>query len=299
MTPKFAASRMATGCGWPRGPGDTSLRAKITDRVSPGVVYTTFHHPDTQANVITTDYSDWATNCPEYKVTAVQVSPSNGPSDWQEDYADAGDAVAAHSAGGGMMETTAPRLALCLRRRIVRGQPADAARGGGGCADLQRHDAGGDDGNAGRSGGFRGRLFADRGHRATGGDREHRRWSRPTSASMCRSGCARRPRRGWPSGGARWPGRSVAGLCGIDSLEEAMRELPSGCRASAFRLTPAQVCAAVAALPACQPLARCDARGPCGGVLDAGGRDRRPARGCRAAQCAGQAGRGAGRSGTA
>jgi formate dehydrogenase, alpha subunit, archaeal-type len=66
--------------------GETSLRAKITDRVSPGVVYTTFHHPDTQANVITTDYSDWATNCPEYKVTAVQVSPSNGPSEWQERY---------------------------------------------------------------------------------------------------------------------------------------------------------------------------------------------------------------------
>ncbi|PTE16331.1 formate dehydrogenase subunit alpha [Pseudogemmobacter blasticus] len=67
--------------------GETTLRAKITDRVSPGVVYTTFHHPDTQANVITTDFSDWATNCPEYKVTAVQVSPSNGPSEWQEDYA--------------------------------------------------------------------------------------------------------------------------------------------------------------------------------------------------------------------
>ena len=67
--------------------GDTTLRATLTDRVNPGVVYTTFHHPDTQANVITTDYSDWATNCPEYKVTAVQVSPSNGPTEWQEDYA--------------------------------------------------------------------------------------------------------------------------------------------------------------------------------------------------------------------
>jgi formate dehydrogenase major subunit len=67
--------------------GDTTLRAKVTDRVSTGVVYTTFHHPDTQANVITTDFSDWATNCPEYKVTAVQVSPSNGPSEWQQDYA--------------------------------------------------------------------------------------------------------------------------------------------------------------------------------------------------------------------
>ncbi|MFH1795728.1 MAG: formate dehydrogenase subunit alpha [Pseudomonadota bacterium] len=66
--------------------GETTLRADVTDRVAPGVVYTTFHHPDTQANVITTDYSDWATNCPEYKVTAVQVSPSNGPSAWQEEY---------------------------------------------------------------------------------------------------------------------------------------------------------------------------------------------------------------------
>jgi formate dehydrogenase major subunit len=66
--------------------GATSLRAKITDRVSPGVVYTTFHHPQTQANVITTDFSDWATNCPEYKVTAVQVSQSNGPTEWQESY---------------------------------------------------------------------------------------------------------------------------------------------------------------------------------------------------------------------
>ncbi|MEP6968704.1 MAG: formate dehydrogenase subunit alpha, partial [Pseudomonadota bacterium] len=64
--------------------GETTLRALITERVSPGVVYTTFHHPSTQANVVTTEYSDWATNCPEYKVTAVQVSPSNGPTDWQE-----------------------------------------------------------------------------------------------------------------------------------------------------------------------------------------------------------------------
>lgn len=66
--------------------GEISLRALVTDRVAPGVVYTTFHHPDTQANVVTTDFSDWATNCPEYKVTAVQIMPSNGPSEWQKDY---------------------------------------------------------------------------------------------------------------------------------------------------------------------------------------------------------------------
>ena len=68
--------------------GETTLRTEVTDRVAPGVVYTTFHHPATQANVVTTEFSDWATNCPEYKVTAVQVSASNGPSEWQEDYAE-------------------------------------------------------------------------------------------------------------------------------------------------------------------------------------------------------------------
>ena len=66
--------------------GDTVLRAKITDRVQPGVIYTTFHHPVSGANVITTDNSDWATNCPEFKVTAVQVTKVTQPSDWQEKY---------------------------------------------------------------------------------------------------------------------------------------------------------------------------------------------------------------------
>ena len=68
--------------------GETTLRALITERVAPGVVYTTFHHPHTQVNVVTTEFSDWATNCPEYKVTAVQVMPSNGPTQWQEQYED-------------------------------------------------------------------------------------------------------------------------------------------------------------------------------------------------------------------
>jgi formate dehydrogenase major subunit len=68
--------------------GETTLHARITDRVAPGVVYTTFHHPLCQTNVVTTDNSDWATNCPEYKVTAVQISPSNGLTEWQERYRD-------------------------------------------------------------------------------------------------------------------------------------------------------------------------------------------------------------------
>jgi formate dehydrogenase major subunit len=73
-TPSSAASRGRLGqARQPQGRDD--LRAHLTDRVQPGVVYTTFHHPETQANVITTEFSDWATNCPEYKVTAVQVAP--------------------------------------------------------------------------------------------------------------------------------------------------------------------------------------------------------------------------------
>ncbi len=66
--------------------GATTLKAKITDRMPPGVVYTTFHHPVTGANVITTDNSDWATNCPEFKVTAVQVMIANRPSEWQDEW---------------------------------------------------------------------------------------------------------------------------------------------------------------------------------------------------------------------
>jgi len=71
--------------------GETALRVLVTDRVAPGVVYTTFHHPATQANVVTTEHSDWATNCPEYKVTAVEVTRSNGPTEWQERYRRAAD----------------------------------------------------------------------------------------------------------------------------------------------------------------------------------------------------------------
>ena len=63
--------------------GETVLRARVTERVQPGVIYTTFHFPESGANVITTDNSDWATNCPEYKVTAVQATRVSQPSEWQ------------------------------------------------------------------------------------------------------------------------------------------------------------------------------------------------------------------------
>ncbi|MGQ0615528.1 MAG: formate dehydrogenase subunit alpha [Acidimicrobiia bacterium] len=57
--------------------GATTLPALISERMPQGVVYTTFHYPVTGANVVTTEHSDWATNCPEYKVTAVQVTASS------------------------------------------------------------------------------------------------------------------------------------------------------------------------------------------------------------------------------
>ncbi|SBT17002.1 Putative formate dehydrogenase [Marinomonas gallaica] len=68
--------------------GQTVLRARVAERMQPGVVYTTFHHPGSGANVITTNNSDWATNCPEYKVTAVQVEKVSQPSEWQKNFQD-------------------------------------------------------------------------------------------------------------------------------------------------------------------------------------------------------------------
>ena len=64
--------------------GETVLRALVSEKIAPGVVYTTFHFPETNANVVTTENSDWATNCPEYKVTAVEVVLVNQKEAWQK-----------------------------------------------------------------------------------------------------------------------------------------------------------------------------------------------------------------------
>jgi formate dehydrogenase major subunit len=66
--------------------GETTLHARISERMQPGVVYTTFHHGFTGANVVTTEFEDWATGCPEYKVTAVEVTLARKMSEWQEHY---------------------------------------------------------------------------------------------------------------------------------------------------------------------------------------------------------------------
>ena len=86
--------------------GEITLKAEISERMAPGVVYTTFHHPETGANVVTTVNSDWATSCPEYKVTAVEVAPANHKSQWQEEY-----------------EATTPDLRRILERGVV--EPAE------------------------------------------------------------------------------------------------------------------------------------------------------------------------------
>ncbi len=66
--------------------GETTLHAKVSERMQPGVVYTTFHFPGTAVNVITTEFADWATDCPEYKVTAVQVRKAYHESEYQATY---------------------------------------------------------------------------------------------------------------------------------------------------------------------------------------------------------------------
>ena len=141
MHPSDAENRGLKTGDWARlasRTGETTLRVLVTDRVAPGVVYTTFHHPATQANVVTTDYSDWATNCPEYKVTAVQVDAlSNGPTDWQEEYtelsersrriADRRDGAGRMSAGGTI--ATLRRMANQIARNLA-AMGHDKARAG-------------------------------------------------------------------------------------------------------------------------------------------------------------------------
>jgi formate dehydrogenase major subunit len=88
--------------------GETVLRANITERMAPGVVYTTFHFPESGANVITTDNSDWATNCPEYKVTAVQLIRVSQPSEWQKKYREFSEQQEAALRERRRMESTTP-----------------------------------------------------------------------------------------------------------------------------------------------------------------------------------------------
>ena len=104
--------------------GEIALRAKVSERMQPGVVYTTFHHAVTGANVVTTDNSDWATNCPEYKVTAVQVRRTNHLSDWQVRDREEAVSAAPHRESAGRCRRMTGRARSRSRRGPIPTTPA-------------------------------------------------------------------------------------------------------------------------------------------------------------------------------
>jgi formate dehydrogenase major subunit len=53
--------------------GEVVLTARVTDEVKPGVLHTTFHFPEALVNHLLGEGHDAETQCPEYKVTAVDV----------------------------------------------------------------------------------------------------------------------------------------------------------------------------------------------------------------------------------
>jgi formate dehydrogenase major subunit len=56
--------------------GQTNIKTLITDIVKPGVIYTTFHFPETSVNFLTSNVGDEYTLTPEYKVVAVDFNKS-------------------------------------------------------------------------------------------------------------------------------------------------------------------------------------------------------------------------------
>jgi formate dehydrogenase major subunit len=152
--------------------GEVSLHAKVSERMQPGVVYTTFHHPNSGANVVTTENSDWATNCPEYKVTAVQIRRTNHYSEWQERDREEGVArrriagAEVHAAECGSRRGFRAGARLRLRSRRLRARPAPRdRRRDADPARVRRRAFRRDDGDAARPQGFRRRLRPDRGNR--------------------------------------------------------------------------------------------------------------------------------------
>jgi FdhD protein len=228
----------------------------MTDRVSPGVVYTTFHHPGTQANVITTDYSDWATNCPEYKVTAVQVSLSNGPTEWQKDYAAQANARGAsfRRRNEGRAGYRARRL-RCPgagpsgreRREITRALPEETpvaiTVNGSTQAVMMASPADIEDFAVG--------FALSEGIVEAPRSRASRRW-RSRTASRRGSGSADARAEALGERRRAMLGPVGCGLCGIDSLAQAMRALPVVPDGARFDL--AEIAGAGDALRAHQPV---------------------------------------------
>ena len=55
--------------------GRIEVEARVTERIEPGHVFTTFHFPETRTNLLVGQSADVNTSCPEYKVIAVDVRP--------------------------------------------------------------------------------------------------------------------------------------------------------------------------------------------------------------------------------
>ena len=53
--------------------GEAEMKARVSEKVKPGVLYTTFHFPEIMVNTITGDACDEESLCPEYKVVAVNI----------------------------------------------------------------------------------------------------------------------------------------------------------------------------------------------------------------------------------
>lgn len=53
--------------------GEVMLEAEVSEKVKPGVLYTTFHFPENMVNNVTSNECDGDTMCPEYKVIAADV----------------------------------------------------------------------------------------------------------------------------------------------------------------------------------------------------------------------------------
>lgn len=55
--------------------GEAVAPARITRRLPPGVTFLTFHFPETNTNCVVGPWTDPTSHCPDYKVTAVALTP--------------------------------------------------------------------------------------------------------------------------------------------------------------------------------------------------------------------------------
>lgn len=56
--------------------GGTEVPVRISDRVSPGTLFLSFHFPESHTNRLVGPHTDPVSKCPDYKVTAVRVAPA-------------------------------------------------------------------------------------------------------------------------------------------------------------------------------------------------------------------------------